>query len=764
MLLLLAACPSALAAFPGRNGLLAVQPVSGSGIVLVHPDGSGAHRICTVSALCGRPAAPRFSPNGRAIVFADARSLRIGIVATDGTCLWCLLGAPLTTGFGHHPAFTGNGAVTFAQETNTILSRVGLTTGRTTRLVRAPVSDGVTSARGRVAIVRGAWIWIRDRAGRLNRLVRGSAPSWSPSGAYLAFVHRGWIWSVRVSTAAARRLAPGTAPAWSPSGTRIAYIAPGQAVSTMTTSGRGRHPVATVRGRSVDWQPVVPGAMPCSTGNGAIVTQNSDTVIRQALSGTPAGGQVGWNGCLRALGTAHHLGGGQTGGCYASVSLSGARIAGRFTTLNTRGCDHENLGCEQSSAAALYQVSGGHPSVALDSGDCRSTISPVAVNTSGFTAWLHTTDDLGPQDLGAISCPSAALCVAADESQSLTVSANPTGGTATWQPVFLDRAVTSLSCPTPRFCLGVSFGNVVTTTNPTGGAAAWTVTRLPAPALAPLPSSQTGSCPSPSFCTVAGGPGQLFISTDPTGPTRTWQAVTLGTGDDIAAVSCPSASFCAALDPAGHLFTSTDPTGGNTAWTEATIDSGYTTGLACPTVSLCIATDIEGNIVSSTDPTGGASAWSGAHVGAGMFSVACGSSALCVATTGNGVATSTDPAAGAGAWTTTPAPTSGANPIVSCQGTAFCAIADGNGHVSTSTDPAAGGSTYTSVLADNGPCGITATACVAEQLNVRDDAGTRVVDSTPPSPAAPIGAPQLSGNSLAVTWTDAGRTRSLTLH
>lgn len=35
----------ARAAFPGRNGLLAVVPKGGRGIVLVHADGSGERRV-----------------------------------------------------------------------------------------------------------------------------------------------------------------------------------------------------------------------------------------------------------------------------------------------------------------------------------------------------------------------------------------------------------------------------------------------------------------------------------------------------------------------------------------------------------------------------------------------------------------------------------------------------------------------------------------------------------------------------------------------
>jgi hypothetical protein len=57
---LLAACSVANAAFPGRNGLLAVQPLHGNGVVLVGVDGRGHHPIFTNVRSCGDPVRPRF--------------------------------------------------------------------------------------------------------------------------------------------------------------------------------------------------------------------------------------------------------------------------------------------------------------------------------------------------------------------------------------------------------------------------------------------------------------------------------------------------------------------------------------------------------------------------------------------------------------------------------------------------------------------------------------------------------------------------------
>jgi hypothetical protein len=46
---------TARAAFLGRNGVLAVRPVHGDGIVLVGRDGRGERRICMQLSVCGHP-------------------------------------------------------------------------------------------------------------------------------------------------------------------------------------------------------------------------------------------------------------------------------------------------------------------------------------------------------------------------------------------------------------------------------------------------------------------------------------------------------------------------------------------------------------------------------------------------------------------------------------------------------------------------------------------------------------------------------------
>ena len=264
-----ACAPSAWGAFPGRDGALVVA--SGRGLELVAPATGGARSICTSVILCGRPAQPRFSPNGRAIAFIDTASQRPVVVAADGSCLWCLAGAQLTGRTGSEPAFTPSGqGVTVARNG---VWRVSLTGAGARRIVRGRVDGAVWSFRGLVALVREGWVWVgRPGHGRLRRLARGRSPSFSPDGVRLAVDRGGYVWIVRVADGSERRLVRGDAPAWSPSGGRIAFIAAGGAVEIISVHGGHPHTVRSVRGTGLDWQPIPTSARrPCTPPRGSTV-------------------------------------------------------------------------------------------------------------------------------------------------------------------------------------------------------------------------------------------------------------------------------------------------------------------------------------------------------------------------------------------------------------------------------------------------------------------------------------------------------------
>jgi hypothetical protein len=216
--------PSASASFPGHNGDLVVQTVNG--LELVNPAAGVASPVCAAAVLCGHPTRPHFSANGQAIAFVDAATHRPVVVGSDGSCLWCLVGVPLTRLTGSESAFVRGGqSVTLARNG---LWSVSLTGRKPRRLVGGPVRDAVWSVRGLVALVRDGWIWVgRPGHGKLRRLARGDSPSFSPDGARLAFARDGYVRIVAVGGRVQRRLVSGGAPAWSPDGRQIAYIGPG---------------------------------------------------------------------------------------------------------------------------------------------------------------------------------------------------------------------------------------------------------------------------------------------------------------------------------------------------------------------------------------------------------------------------------------------------------------------------------------------------------------------------------------------------------
>ena len=160
------------------------------------------------------------------------------------------------------------------------------------------------------------------------------------------------------------------------------------------------------------------------------------------------------------------------------------------------------------------------------------------------------------------------------------------------------------------------------------------------------------SCPSQTLCVAVGSvtdsnKGIIYVSTEPTGAAAAWSPMVIKEGRGLVDVSCPSASFCAvAGGKSGKVFTSTDPISGSWQVSELA-GSPNLRGISCGTPSLCVAVGYEGRIFVSTDPTGGASTWQEAGTPGGpgaMQGVSCVSTLLCAAgnLTGN-VLTSADP-------------------------------------------------------------------------------------------------------------------------
>ena len=337
---------SAAASFPGRDGALAVQPVTGSGIVVVNANGSGERVVhATVTVHCGgcgsssRLISPAWSPDGRVMLVDGVTSVggEEALIYPDGSCLDCRF--PVA---GVDGAFTNQPALFTAVSQSSgphgsALSEYGIDGVETGLPQSGPVSHPAWSSRGELAVVRGRRIWAGTLP-RLRPLVPGSMPSWSPDGRQIVFERGGWLRVGRVRGRLFRRLVRGSAPVWSPNGRWIAFFAKHHRLSIVPASGGHVRHVGKMTGTAVDWQPLpATPPIPClapsdsrvwATTGTAVVTYHG---VQQPYGSYPTGPSSIWAlmGCLRADGRERLL---ETGGDYfgSSTDVSQVVLAGNY--------------------------------------------------------------------------------------------------------------------------------------------------------------------------------------------------------------------------------------------------------------------------------------------------------------------------------------------------------------------------------------------------------------------------------------------------
>jgi hypothetical protein len=775
--------PLAWSAFPGRDGLLAIQPVDGRGLVLVGAGGGGGRRICTDRALCGRPVRPRWSPDGSELVFGGSFGSRVGIVSAAGTCVWCDTNSPSSSAHVADASFGSDGSfVTFISRG--ALWRLDVDGSNLRRLLPGPFADAVWSSTGEVAVVRAGQVLVGNGGSRAPRFVaRGRNPSFSPAGSQIALVRGGWVWLVRVHGRRSRRLVRGGAPAWSPDGRSIAYVGARSGVYVVAARGGRSRRVGRVRGSSVDWQPVRQYGR-CTLAGATVLANSAGTVVYSRVIAGPSDSHVAWYGCQRAVGRERLLQSGPGSGT-ATLGLERVALAGHYVALAFFFFDQYFT--DDAETIGVYDLSTGKGAPSIPT-TCASLYEPceidsLVLNSSGFSAW-DAPETIRVYGLAGISCASAALCVAVDDYGNALTATNPTRGVTGWTVANVDgsASLTGIACPSAGMCVAVDLqGDAVTSTDPTGGASGWTTALIDAGnALAGV------SCPSVALCVAVDHSGQILTSTDPTGGAAAWTAANIDPGNDLAGVSCPSAVLCVAVDRAGRILTSTNPTGGPAAWTSRQI-AGLATGdpppgfagVSCPSTSMCVATGTSfgtalpgvgppagGRAVVSTNPTGGATAWTSMPVGpvfSSPSSVSCASVSLCVIATPGGIVSSTNPSGGQAAWSNVSlgGGAYSAIPGISCPSVVLCAAVDTRGNIITSTNPPGNANAWTVTSVDLPPCA-GSPPCQAEGLYVHDDQGTRLIDSIKvPGRGNSLANLILSGNQL--TWTHNGTPRTATL-
>jgi hypothetical protein len=325
----------------------------------------------------------------------------------------------------------------------------------------------------------------------------------------------------------------------------------------------------------------------------------------------------------------------------------------------------------------------------------NDTIATTVNPTGGQSAW--TTADVDAFNaLVAIACPSATLCLAADDSSRVLGTTDPAAG-GPWQGVTADANgdLTSLACAGVHLCVGGDDAeNIVTTTDPGDPMPSWTQRAVNASSGEPNPVEDL-TCPSVSLCvgalynvesdaSVEGT--SVITSTDPTGGAKAWKETDIDVSYNapvLTAVACPSVSLCVAVDGAGSEV-ATNPAGG--AWSKVRIAAkGTADAIACPSTSTSLCVAVGGrNVYTTTTPRSGHWKQVTLPSGAGLAAITCASKTLCVALAADRLWTSTDPTGPASAWQPS-ARTDGALTSIACASSSLCLAGDGEGYVLVGT-------------------------------------------------------------------------------
>ncbi|WP_249012447.1 hypothetical protein [Conexibacter sp. DBS9H8] len=278
--------------------------------------------------------------------------------------------------------------------------------------------------------------------------------------------------------------------------------------------------------------------------------------------------------------------------------------------------------------------------------------SGMALAASG---WSTPSSVDGTNLISSVSCPSPSFCIAVD-GQGNALSFNGNSWSA---PTAIDSyALNAVSCPSVSFCVAVDGQGNALTFNGSSWSAADSIDTN---------GLESESCTSTSFCAAV----------DSSGYALTFNGSSWNSAGDIAnqnplpSVSCQSSSFCVAVDNQGNALTYD-----GSSWSgPEPIDTASLSSVACPSVSMCIAVDTQGNELSFNG-----SSWSAParidSAGAPV-SVSCPSTSFCAAVDNGGYALTYDN----GLWSP-PASIDAATPLsaVSCASASFCAAADGSGN------------------------------------------------------------------------------------
>ncbi len=247
---------------------------------------------------------------------------------------------------------------------------------------------------------------------------------------------------------------------------------------------------------------------------------------------------------------------------FSSTNPAGGAGDWHITDIDGKGRDTHLLGVSCPSVNLCVAVSGDR----YTAGKVLSTTNP----TGGTAAWKVVQLDES-LDLRGISCGTTDFCVAVAEEGRLLYSTNPTGGPQAWTEVGKPGGPGNLhgvSCVALAFCVaGNSGGNLIVSTTPDGPASSWEEVDGGASVqitdVECLPSRQ---------CVAVDDNGNVLTTGDATAR-RNWARENLIGYQDPAeefgqplnalfGASCPSSSFCALAGADGRIFTGNAPFSG----------------------------------------------------------------------------------------------------------------------------------------------------------------------------------------------------------
>ena len=331
-----------------------------------------------------------------------------------------------------------------------------------------------------------------------------------------------------------------------------------------------------------------------------------------------------------------------------------------FDRLRTRGRVARDAGRRRGGRVMVAAAIVAGTALATATGDG-------AAFASGMWSAPTLVDSGG--GLTSVSCPTVKFCIAVDGTgNAVTHRRNNTWDTP--NPIDLgDGGLASVSCASTLFCMAVD--GVGSEKRYAYGTWFHAVPIDPGVALGAV------SCVKNTFCVAVDDSGNALVYDG-----TVWTSPTLiDAGNSLVGVACPTVGFCAAIDGSANALTFD-----GTSWSSpVSVDPGNTMeSVSCATPTLCAAVDDNGNAV-----TYDGTSWSsptnidGAHA---LDSVSCAPSGVCVAVDNSGNALIYDGISWSG-----PSSIDSTNILesVSCPTANFCAAVDAVGNALTFPPPVA---------------------------------------------------------------------------